>query len=135
MDSWAYNVDRGKVVLLDIRPLIRSITKSFYLNEAIMENAITRTLVLLYLDNRMQRCSVNVSLSRSCSFSCGVHQGTILRLLLFLLYCILMIYQIAFQMYADDTRLTYACFSAHNIQSYQEKRFLLISPKRRCNRC
>ena len=52
-----------------------------------MDYAITRTLGLSYLDNRMQRCSVNGSLSRSCSLSCGVPQGNIFALqLLFLLY-------------------------------------------------
>ena len=51
-----------------------------------MEYAITHTLGLSYLDNRMQRYSVNGSLSTSCSFSCVVPQGTIFGLLLFLLY-------------------------------------------------
>ena len=68
----------------------------------------------------MQRCSVNGLLSRSYSLSGGVPQGTILGLLLFLLYvndlpnCLS---NCQSRMYADDTHVTYAGFSADNIQS------------------
>ena len=39
-----------------------------------------------YLNNRTQKCFVNVSLSHSQPLTCGIPQGTILRLLLFILY-------------------------------------------------
>ena len=67
----------------------------------------------------MQRCSINGSLSSRDSLSGGIPQGTILGPLLFLLYIndlpnCLSNYQS--RMYADDTHLTYAGFSADNIQ-------------------
>ena len=85
-----------------------------------MDYAITRTLGLSYLDNRMQRCSVNVSLSRSCSLSCGVPHGTIFGLLLFLLYindlpnCLS---NCQSRVYADGTYLTYTPVSALTISN------------------
>ena len=62
-------------------------------------------------ENRKQKCSVNGSLSNSCSLTCGVPQGTILGPLLFLLHindlpnCLS---NCKPRMYADDTHLTYA---------------------------
>ena len=68
-----------------------------------------------YLDNRRQTCSVNGSVCRSCLLRCGVHQGTILGPLLLLL-CINDLPNCQSRMYADDTHLTFAGFSADNIQ-------------------
>ena len=79
-----------------------------------------------YLENRTQVCSINGSLSESCSLSCGVPQGTILRSLLFLLYindlpnCLSSCEP---KMYADDTHLTYAGDDADNIQLRLNSRF------------
>ena len=124
-DSWAYNVDRGKinaVVFLDLKKAFDTVNHKILLSKlrkyGICDKA--HSWFESYLDNRMQRCSVNGTLSRSCSLSCGVPQGTILGPLLFLLYindlpsCLS---NCQSRMCADDTHLTYAGFSADNIQT------------------
>ena len=90
-DSWAYNFNRGKVNAVVFRDLKKAFDKvnheillSKLRNYGICDNAYS--CLDSYLDNRRQRCSVNRSLSRSSSLSCGVPQGTILGPLLFLLY-------------------------------------------------
>ena len=90
-DSWAYNVDQGKVnavVLLNLKKVFDMVNHEILLsklrNYGICDNAYS--WLDSYLDNHRQRCSVNGSLSRSCSLSCGVPQGTMLGPLLFLLY-------------------------------------------------
>ena len=112
-DSWAYNVDRGKinaVVFLDLKKAFDTVNHEILLsklrNYGICDKA--HSWFESYLDNRMQRCSVHGTLSRSCSLSCGVPQGTILGPLLFLLYindlpsCLS---NCQSRMYADDTYL------------------------------
>ena len=62
-------------------------------------------------------CSINGSLSKSCSLSCGVPQG--LRQLLFLLYITDLLNCLSNcepRMYADDNFLTYAGDNVDNIQ-------------------
>ena len=64
-----------------------------------------------YLNNRTRKCSVNGSVSDSQPLTCGIPQGTILGLLLFILYindlpnCLVNSHP---RIYADDTRLTFA---------------------------
>ena len=64
-----------------------------------------------YLFSRAQICFVNGSLSGSKSLPFGIPQGTILGLLLFILYIKDLPNCLEFsvpQMYADDTHLTFA---------------------------
>ena len=64
-----------------------------------------------HLNRRRQKCFVNGSLSDSQPLTCGIPQGTILRLLLFIPYindlpnCLANSHH---RIYADDTRLTFA---------------------------
>ena len=123
-DTWAYNIDRGKinaVVFLDLKKAFDTVDHEILLsklsNYGIHGNA--HQWFKSYLENRTQVCSINGSLSESCSLSCGVPQGTILGPLLFLLYindlpnCLSSCEP---RMYADDTHLTYAGNDADNIQ-------------------
>ena len=124
-DTWAYNIDRGKinaVVFLDLKKTFDTVDHEILLsklrNYGIYCNP--HRLFKSYLGNRTQMCSINGSLSKSCLLSCGVHQGTILGPLLFLLYindlpnCLS---NCEPRMYADDTHLTCAGDNADNIQS------------------
>jgi hypothetical protein len=90
-DTWAYNIDRGKinaVVFLDLKKAFGTVDHEILLsklsNYGIYVNA--HQWFKSYLENRTQMWSINGSLSKSCSLSCGVPQGTILGPLLFLLY-------------------------------------------------
>ena len=64
-----------------------------------------------YLNNRTQKCFVNGSLSDSQPLTCGIPQGTILGLLLFIFYindlpnCLVNSHP---RIQADNTRLTFA---------------------------
>ena len=65
-----------------------------------------------YLSNRSQKCKFNCHLSQAKQITCGVPQGSILGLLLFLIYinhplpnCL---QKAASRMYADDTNITSA---------------------------
>ena len=64
-----------------------------------------------YLSDRTQKCFVNGSLSDSQPLTCGIPQGTILRLLLFILYindlpnCLVNSHP---RIYADDIHLIFA---------------------------
>ena len=77
-----------------------------------------------YLTYRTQRCFVNGSLSRICSLKCGVPQGTIHGLLLFLIYindlrnCLTSCQP---RMYVDDTYIIYAGVDVNSIQSNLNK--------------
>ena len=72
-----------------------------------------------YLANRTQRYLVNGSLSRICSLKCRVPQGTIVGLLLFVIYindlpnCLTSCQP---TMYADDTHIPYADVDVNSIQ-------------------
>ena len=105
--------DVNAVVFLDLKKAFDTVNQEILSsklrnNYSMCDNAHSRFEP--YLDNRMQRCSVNGSLSRSCTLSCGVPHGTILGPLLFLLYiddlpnCLS---NCQSRMYADDTHLIY----------------------------
>ena len=93
-DTWAYNIDRGKinaVVFLDLKKAFDTVDHEILLsklsNYGIYGNA--HQWFKSYLENRTQMCSINGSLSQSCLLSCGVTQGTILGPLLSIHWCTL----------------------------------------------
>ena len=90
-DSWAYKIDNGKingVIFLDLKKAFDTVDHKILLSKLNYYGVHGKSFKWFqsYIENRTQKCSVNGSLSNSCSLTCGVPQGTILGPLLFLLY-------------------------------------------------
>ena len=124
-DTWAYNIDRGKInaiVFLDLKKAFETVDHEIPLSKLNLYgiNSIAHQWFQSYSEDRTQMRSINGLFSSSCSLSCGVLQGTILGPLLFLLYvndlpnCLS---NCEPRMYADDTHLTFASNNIHNIQT------------------
>ena len=125
-DTWAYNIDRGKinavVVVLHLKNAFDPVDHEILLSKLSIYsiNGIAHQWFSSYLEDRAQMCSINGVLSSSCTLRCGVPQGTILSSLLFLLYindlpnCLS---NCEPRMYADETHLTLASDNGHDIQT------------------
>ena len=90
-DSWAFDIDHGNVnamVFLDLKKAFDTVDHDVLLAKfslyGMQDSAYN--WFKWYLNNRIQKCVVNGSLSKVCSLGCGVPQGTILGPLLFLIY-------------------------------------------------
>ena len=83
-DTWAYNIDRGKILVL--KKAFDTVDHEILLSKLSLYsiNGIAHQWFQSYLEDRTQMCSSNGHLSTSCSLSCGVPQGTVLGPLLFL---------------------------------------------------
>ena len=115
-DNWAFNTDKGNVnavIFIDLKKAFDTGDHSNLLSKlkAYGVGSNSSNWFKSYLDNRMQKCFVNSSLSDSQPLTCGIPQGTILGSLLFILYindllnCLVNAHP---RIYADDTHLTFA---------------------------
>ena len=88
-DNWAFNIDCvNAVVFLDLRKAFDTVNHPILLSKLYSYGVKGNAYELLssYLDNCTQRCAVNDVISKTCTLTCGIPQGTILEPLLFLLY-------------------------------------------------
>ena len=115
-DNWAFNIDKGNVnavIYLDLKKAFVIIDHSILLSKlkAYGVGSNSADWYKSSLNNCTQKCFINGSLSDSQPLTCGIPQGTILGLLLFILdindlpNCLVNSHP---RIYADDTRLTFA---------------------------
>ena len=83
-DNWAFNIDRGyvnAVVFLDLKKAFDTVNHSILLFKLYSYGVkeIAHELLSSYSENRTQKCAVNGVLSKNCTSTCGIPQGTILR--------------------------------------------------------
>ena len=115
-DNRAFNLDKGNVnavIFLNLKKAFDIVDHSILLSKlkAYGVGSNSANWFKSYLNNRTQKCFVNGSLSDSQPLTCGIPQGTILRLLLFMFYindllnCLVNSH---LRIYADDTHLTFA---------------------------
>ena len=113
-NEWYVNMDRGLyniVVLLDLKKAFDTVNHEILLSKFERYGFGKKAVALLcnYLTNRTQRCQLNGMLSDQRGITCGIPQGRILGLLLFIIdindlpNCF---EQATPRMFADDTSLT-----------------------------
>ena len=113
-DDWLQNMDSGNlncVQFLDVQKAFDSVNHEILLNKMHEYFGMSGTQLKWfesYLSNREQQCMVNGQISSPKNISCGIPQGSILGLLLFLLYINDMpkfLKYVTPSMYADDTEI------------------------------
>ena len=134
-DNWAFNIDRGyvnAVVFLDLKKAFDTVSHSILLSKIYLYGVkeIAYELLSSYLENRTQKCAVNGVLSKSCTSTFEIPQGTILGPLLFVLYINDLPNSLSNsqpRMYADDTHLTYADNDICSLEASLKKDLLNIN--------
>jgi len=133
-DSWALNIDRGLInVVVDLKKAFDTVDHEILLLKLRSSGVRGGALHLFrsYLEHRTQICQIVCSKSTSKVLKCGVPQGTILGLLLFLLYINDLPQCLDFshpRMYADDTSITYAGKDVKEITDFLNKDLKSLIP-------
>ena len=115
-NNWSLNIDNGLingVIFIDLKKAFDAIDHNILLSKLSTYGMDENSLKWFewYLDKRSQRCNVNGYISGTNQITCGVHQGSILGPLLFLIYindlpnCLS---KATPRMYADDTSISLA---------------------------
>ena len=124
-DSWCVNIDRGllnDVIFIDLKKTFDTIVHDVILKILTKYGVDQDALKWFksYLTNRMQRCKVNNHLSSASPLNCGVPQGSITGLFLFLIYinylpnCLNAGFP---RMYADDSNVTFSGATIPDLES------------------
>ena len=127
-DNWSLNINRGfinAVVFLDLKKAFDSVDHSILLSKlqvyGIQGSTNQWFCSYRYSINRTQKCIVNGNKSSKMFLRCDVPQGTIVGLLLFLLYINDLPNSLQHsqpRMYTDDTSITFAGNDVDEISSY-----------------
>ncbi|CAB3980152.1 RNA-directed DNA polymerase from mobile element jockey-like [Paramuricea clavata] len=123
-NEWFINMDRGLfniAVFLDLQKAFDTINHDILLTKLDLYGLQKPSLNLLvsYLANRTQMCSVNGALSGTKLVTCGIPQGSTLGPLLFLIYINDLPNSLEYsstRMFADDTILTVSGKSMQDVE-------------------
>ena len=122
--NWWLSMDKGNMnseIFLDIKKAFHTVDHEILLNKLNCYGVSDEELLFFasYLHNRSQCCSINGYQSNLKEVICGVSQGSILGLLLFIIYMNDLpayVQDSNITMYADDTSLDKAIRSSQQVK-------------------